>query len=623
MIRKKDETEKNGVKLSPLLIISIILIILPIILGFSYVNSFSVNVPYYDQFYLDAHLYIKQADNSISIDDILRLHNDHRPIVPSLLILLNGYISNADNKSQVLMSYCIYILAFGILALMVFRTFPHNDFIPLIMIPTSFYFFNWYMLGSLLWGTGIYYSSFIFFVILSAYCLDKSEKIDRWFILAIIAAICCMFSFSSGLVIWFMGIIYLLILKKSNQIMKIIIWALSAGISFFIHFIYLGVHSEGIHGTSGYRNYIFTFIEYPLHKIICYIGVVGSTIIHEVGISILFGLCIIFLLIGVLIINRKNLHLKRTAIWYSLLGYSLIISMMLTLSRSGDDGMFGPATNLFFIPDNRHFANTILILLSLFLLVACYLFIHLSTNNIKINIKKLVKYYFSVDSLTINKLMFGFILALLIMGTYYQLSDGLEYGQNWNTQHKNNEKILVHYNYLADEELSRLHPRPDKVRVVASLMEEYRLGVFSNIDQSIRKNTLPKPIISEIIFYNIDSISAYSINDDILIRIMGWAFIEGRESNHNIHYIILTNGTDEFVFQSLNIFQRTDVTQYYNSLELNLDDSGFASYISIKSIPEGEYQIGIMVLTDINYSKKLTNTYVLWDGNSIEIRKVD
>ena len=92
--------------------------------------------------------------------------------------------------------------------------------------------------------------------------------------------------------------------------------------------------------------------------------------------------------------------------------------------------------------------------------------------------------------------------------------------------------------------------------------------------------------------------------EDNTINIHGWAFL--KETNNNKGdsiYLSLTNSDKSFIIP-LKVDKRIDITEAYK--KEFLDDSGFYSVISLKSIPKSRYDIGIIIknkLNKLNYVK--------------------
>jgi len=466
--------DKNVKKIT--LFIVICFLIAPIVSGFVYLGVFSVNIPYWDQWGSDISLGISFHKGVGNLNDLLFLHNDHRPVVPLTLMIVSHLITNFNIISEIFMSYIFYIIAFVILSLIFLKKYNYHPFMVIPLIPVSFYYFNLYELGSLLWGLSIFYSVFLVSITAMFFSLDQNKGIDLWFLIAIISAIVCMFSFSSGIFIWIGGIFTILLKNDMFKKLKLIIWlAVSTG-CFYINYILLEFRSTGIHGIEGYRIYLYNFILYPFHKFLCFIGTIGSNIIHDVSYTIFAGILIFLVSLTIIIVNRKNLDLSDNAIWYGMIAYLFSISVLLTLSRSGNGGIFGPVDMVLFIPDIRHFPSTILLLISLFFLVINYCvrdvyncFFKPMKENKKID---------QVIKVCNNCILVGIILSMLIFGSFFHVIPGIQHGGKWFMENLNNSQNFIFYEEKSSEILQKIYPDPAVITNTAKYFRENSLNVF-------------------------------------------------------------------------------------------------------------------------------------------------
>jgi hypothetical protein len=99
------------------------------------------------------------------------------------------------------------------------------------------------------------------------------------------------------------------------------------------------------------------------------------------------------------------------------------------------------------------------------------------------------------------------------------------------------------------------------------------------------------PSITNNINRNIESVD--TINEKIKIK--GWAFIESQNSENSRTYLVLKSDVGTFIFDTIPQ-ERTDVTNAFSTLNLNLDNSGFSLTIPREKIPEKEYTIGLFII---------------------------
>jgi len=78
------------------------------------------------------------------------------------------------------------------------------------------------------------------------------------------------------------------------------------------------------------------------------------------------------------------------------------------------------------------------------------------------------------------------------------------------------------------------------------------------------------------------------------VEVMGWAFIEGEDSEGSEIYVVLESSSKTYVFDA-GVRERPDVTRHFAEMGLNLDHSGFMALLPARKIADGEYTVGIYI----------------------------
>jgi len=110
--------------------------------------------------------------------------------------------------------------------------------------------------------------------------------------------------------------------------------------------------------------------------------------------------------------------------------------------------------------------------------------------------------------------------------------------------------------------------------------------------------------------FNIDSSKEVTQDGNKVIEIAGWAFINGQSSENSKIYVVLQSDSNTYVFDTLPQY-KPDVTAYYHTLSLNLDESGFLARIPKDNIGNATYRIGV-------YVEKDGIEALGWSGNALE-----
>ena len=183
-------------------------------------------------------------------------------------------------------------------------------------------------------------------------------------------------------------------------------------------------------------------------------------------------------MIALFLNNQQKLEPDKYAIWYGLLAFGLLTSLLVTIVRSGSSVNGGSADTIYFIPAVRHSLGIFLPLVCLYILAVIY-----TINSFKYNSSVTSDCSHPMNILRqqkfINLFLLLMILAMVIGGFLLHIPLGIRQGEKNYSERSTDEKILLNYSIATDDELKRLFPNPGHIRVMASQLEKYNLSVFS------------------------------------------------------------------------------------------------------------------------------------------------
>jgi len=425
----------------------IFLLILPAILGAIYVKIFGVNVVFWDQWEL-VPLIEKLYRGNLTFDDFFAQHNEHRIFFPKIIMLILAHITHYNNIAEMYFSWIITLLILVLIFIMYTQNFGVSGSSLLKFIPISWLIFNFRQFENILWGWQIQIYLCVFGFIFSIYMLEKSEKIDCKFLLAIFGGILSSFSFVNGLVVWPTGLLFIILSKTKNKKYLGTVWALIGTVLWCVYF-YNWVKPPH-HPSTLY------LIEQPINSIEYMIVNVGSPLGFGHSTAFGMGILILFGIIIVSIFLLKNGFLKQNAKWLSFIFFSLASSLTITVGRAG----FGMEQAL----SSRYVTFTLLGIVGLYLVVVG-LYNKFETKNQKYAV------------------LYGMILSVIFVGLIIGYSRGVIAGKGISESRKNMACYLIGYNWTSDEFLKNLYPHPDIVKKRAKILERHKLNVFSFKDE--------------------------------------------------------------------------------------------------------------------------------------------
>ena len=101
------------------------------------------------------------------------------------------------------------------------------------------------------------------------------------------------------------------------------------------------------------------------------------------------------------------------------------------------------------------------------------------------------------------------------------------------------------------------------------------------------------------------------------VEVMGWAFIEGQDSDNSEVFIVLESCDRTYIFDTM-VRARPDVTQHFEEMGLNLDYSGFSALLPLRRIAGGEYTIGIYIRKGEIEALQYTDRSITKSGGTVE-----
>lgn len=431
----------------------IFLIISPVIISLYYILTFGVSVVDWDQWELVPYLN-KYFQGTLTIADLFSQHNEHRIFFPRIAMITIAYLTHYNNIAEMVFSWIILIIAFAILFLLFRTKFSSSNKYLLLFVPIAWLFFSLKQYENLLWGWQIQICLCSMGLLLAVYCLEKVEKLDLFFIFAIIGGIISTYSFFNGLIVWIVGAFYLLIINKPRILLYS--WI---GASIFVFLIFFTTWTPPV----GHPSKLFIFTD-PIGAIIYFIANIGSglsggesyvSIITGIQ-SAIFGVIILGFILYLLYFNYQYKSFERNAAWWTLIAFSLITSIILSLWR----GVLGIGQSL----SSRYVTFTVLGIIGVY----CIL-VNLSSND---NTNKQVKWAFT------------FFTLLIVIGIILGNIQGLNKGYQINIHKNDQANILLNYSHEPDTQLQKLYPDANTIRKLAPILEKARYNVFYNIQKN-------------------------------------------------------------------------------------------------------------------------------------------
>jgi len=303
----------------------LIFILLPIILQGLFISRFAVNVPFWDQWqFIPAIQQFHDGGNWLQA--IWRPHDVHRQFFPNLIFLFLASFTDWNTIAEMVFSFIISCLILLIMWL-IYRKATSGNLWGFVVV--SWLFCSWGQWENMLWGWQVSIYLMVFGVLLTLYLLSFPNRITL--ILAALTAVLASYSFNTGLYVWPIGLVSLLI--KRSSIKRVVFWLMATLITVMIYFIRFD--------TSPIQSPFEFILNQPDFLTLYFITVIGASLSGlKLIISIVVGL-VIFIL-GYYFLYHKWFLYKQTRMLserdllpINLFLFSLISSIFITLGRIG------------------------------------------------------------------------------------------------------------------------------------------------------------------------------------------------------------------------------------------------------------------------------------------------
>lgn len=274
-------------------------------------------------------------------------HNEHISVITRFVVLIDNYLFSGKYVFGLLLNFLFPIFNFLILYYLLIKKLNiKNQILILFCLVFSLSWCQYFNLmhhlqTALIWVVTFATLSIYFFV-------NSENKINLYFYLALFFGICCTFSMANGLLIWF--VLLLVAILRRYHINLIIFLSLITITVFLFYFNVTDLALENRVAKKTFSNLIINFeIKYLIKYFLHYLsspffhifgkGAFEHTSYRLAGIFFIIS----FLLITLKIINFKELKInkffffnKAVLISYSILVFSILSGMMVTIGRAAE-----------------------------------------------------------------------------------------------------------------------------------------------------------------------------------------------------------------------------------------------------------------------------------------------
>jgi hypothetical protein len=303
---------------------------------FSYIWFFGVNVLYLDEWAF-ATLFKEYQLHGLSIDQLLKPHNEHRILFPKLLYILTVKWSHMNSLFYIYINGFIICLVCYLLVVIAKKTYAFSyKNIPPILVIIPLFILNFRQWENLIWAFQIGFYLVLIAVILALFLLEKildsSNKITSFFLFlgVIVCGVIATFSSAMGFLVWIAGAVQLgiAVFTKRNY----------SHLFYLLFFILIGVLSFKFYTAgleAGMSEHITFLRSHPIRFTHFFFALISLMSIKWLSILALpLGILLFSTFIFSLYKCLANKRLYQNKFWISLAIFSLLFAVLTTLGRA-------------------------------------------------------------------------------------------------------------------------------------------------------------------------------------------------------------------------------------------------------------------------------------------------
>jgi hypothetical protein len=546
----------------------LLLMILPAFLCLLFIKNYGVNVVYWDQWEI-VPLFDKLYSGHLSFADLFAQQNEHRILVPRIVMLLLGIITHYNTVAEMYFSWCLICLISFVLFIAYTKIFGNTPNSLIKFVPVVWILFSLRQWENLLWGFQVAFFMEILFLVLSLFLLETSKKPNWKFAFSVICGLFCTFTLANGMLIWPIGLAQILLVYRLQQkeqlrpyLKMATAWSLIGIISCILYFV---TYTK----PSSSPSFLY-FIQQPISSIRFLLASIGSPLAIEIFSSVSIGILIIFIFFWIIYLLIKKIGKKEnlSPFFLSMLIFASLSILILFLGRSG----WGVEHALV----SRYTTLTALGLIGLFLLI---LSLQFSNENLR-------------------KFLLTGLSVIIVMGLITTNTRAIKEGESTEYTRNMAAYFLSNYEVQSDQNLAMLFPYASVVRERVNVLKKYKLNVFY---QPFLNPT--QPTISESnTYFNI-----YTVNDhlfaentsiiidplkDNTLTIIGWA-VDKNAHEAASGVVISIDGQKDI--PALYGLDRWDVAEFLNDSKYRY--SGYIASFSSSILDKGQHLLSIKIIT--------------------------
>jgi len=305
------------------LVLGLAALAVPVAAYFWFINRFSVNTVYEDQ-WSDVSLLARWYSGHLAFGDLWAAHGDHRLLFPRLIVLGLAEFTHFNVDVEEYLGAVMLLAATVMIVAAHRRRSPSTPFI--WYLPVVLLLFSFVQYEDTLWGFQMAWFLITLSLAAALYFLDRPVLTQATFAAALVATIVASYSSLQGLIVWPAGLLLLYLRRRSSWYM--LVWS---GLAVIVTVVYF--YNFNLSGDP--QTWVLTHPIASLKYFLFLIGsVLGVQLTNAPGVEIALGAAIV--VVSVWLIARYGQRDERSSrpLGVALIFYGLLFAATITQGRA-------------------------------------------------------------------------------------------------------------------------------------------------------------------------------------------------------------------------------------------------------------------------------------------------
>ena len=299
-----------------------------------FVVHYSINALFWDEWNLVPMIHATLHSN-LTFSMLWAQHNENRMLVPNLLIAGSALVHNYNSKVTILIGAGFFVSSY-VLFLGALRAYLGRSITALHAFVFGILWFSLEDTENSLWGFQLAWYMIVFFLLVVAFALAQQRRHQNVvFAVAALAAIAASFSSLQGLILWPIGLIYLIWDRPRTRrsYSEIGIWLLLSCLTAALYFRDFNFKATGGGGSPSFA------LHHPVGMLKFFLAALGNVIpttnvdlrMHEI-VGLVLSVAAVFVVVSSF---RERRFRNRRPLPLTLIAFGVLFDGSIALGRLG------------------------------------------------------------------------------------------------------------------------------------------------------------------------------------------------------------------------------------------------------------------------------------------------